>query len=345
MRRILFSTFILVFFLSGQIKAQTNTNEAIQYLNELFGPFGDVKKNTWKYLKAITGGKNLLIVEKNRKNLLLELNEQKKHIMKDKGFNSDVELRDAAAKYLDLSYTVLKEDYEKILDMEEIAEQSYDLMEAYMLAKEKANEKLKTASDELRDAETKFAEKYNITLLDGEDDKISKKIKKANDALRYYNQLYLIFFKCFKQEAYVIDAQNRNDVSAIEQNANTLASFAAEGLEKIKIIESYKGDITLKSAAKQIVNFYEREAKNDFPVIIDFYIKKDNFEKLEKIISSKKKKDITQDEADKYNKAVNDYNKAVSETNRINKKINEQRKKYFELWDNTVNKFFNKHTD
>lgn len=345
MKKIIISIIVIVLMFNVQISAQASQNEAVQYLDELFSSFKDVKKNTWKYLKAITGGKNMMIVEKNRKNLLLELNQQKKDMKTKRGYKSDTELRDAAIKYLDLSYTVLKEDYDKILDMEEIAEQSYDFMEAYMLAREKANEKLNIVTDELQDAQTKFAQKYSITIIEGEDDKISKNIKKANEALRYYNKLYLIFFKSYKQEAYVIDAQERNDVSAMEQNINTLENFASKGLEEINTLKSFKGDVSLKSAGKQIVSFYAGEAKRDYPIIVNFYIKKDEFEKLDKIMKSKKKKDITQNEVNKYNKAAKDYNKAVNDVNAINNKMNKQRKKYLEIWNNSADKFFEKHTN
>lgn len=75
-----------------------------------------------------------------------------------------------------MTYTVLKEDFDKILDMEDIAEQSYDFMEVYVLAKELAN---------------------NITLVEGEMDKKSQKINKASNVLEYYNDVYLIFFKSY----------------------------------------------------------------------------------------------------------------------------------------------------
>ena len=50
--------------------------------------------------------------------------------------------RDSVVRYLELSYAVLNNDYAKIMDMEEISEQSYDAMEAYMLAQQIANDKM-----------------------------------------------------------------------------------------------------------------------------------------------------------------------------------------------------------
>lgn len=213
-----------------------------------------------------------------------------------------------------------------------------------MLAKEKANQKLNLALEDLNNAQKTFAKKYNITLLEGGKDKISQKIKRANEALKYYNKLYLIFFKCYKQEAYGLNAQSSNDISGVEQNINTLAEFSGASLKDIKSIGSFKGDVSLKSSLHQIISFYDKEAQKDFPIITDFYIKKDNFEKLGKLMNSKKKKDLTKQDIDKYNKSVNEFNKSVKNVNKVNDKVNQQRKKYLEMWSNSVDKFFEKHT-
>ena len=43
-------------------------------------------------------------------------------------------------------YNVLNDDYSKIINMEEIAEQSYDAMEAYILAQEMVDKKPEEAT-------------------------------------------------------------------------------------------------------------------------------------------------------------------------------------------------------
>ncbi len=60
-------------------------------------------------------------------------------------YNGNKALRDSAVSYLKILYSVFNEDYSKLVNMEEIAEQSYDAMEAYLLAQEKAGEKLDQA--------------------------------------------------------------------------------------------------------------------------------------------------------------------------------------------------------
>ncbi len=58
--------------------------------------------------------------------------------------------RDSAVSFMKLYYNVLNEDYSKIINMEDIAEQSYDDMEAYMMAKEMVDKKLEEANEMMK---------------------------------------------------------------------------------------------------------------------------------------------------------------------------------------------------
>ena len=49
----------------------------------------------------------------------------------------------------------MNDDYAKIVNMQEIAEQSYDEMEAYFLLKEAVDKKMKEAEDHLHDEREK----------------------------------------------------------------------------------------------------------------------------------------------------------------------------------------------
>ena len=318
---------------------------ALKHMDEVTVSFNTIKKETWNYLKAVTRDKSARKVDKERQELINEIKSAKTSTEKIGVYNSDESLKNAVIEYLNISYIVLKEDFDKILDMEEIAEQSFDQMEAYLTAKEKANDKLDSAFMIVQQVQKIYAANYGINLIEGEGDKISQKIEKASEAIKYYNQVYLIFFKVYKQEAYVLDAQMRNDVSGIEQNSNAMTEFADEGLEKLKTLESYKGDASLKSSAQQMMKFYKDEAEEEFPKMVDYYIKKDNYEKIKAIMDSKKKKDVTQEDVDKYNKAVNEYNKAVQSYNAINENLNNNRAQYLKQWNDKVKSFFDKHAN
>ena len=331
------TTLAVGLFLSVNTMAQGNP---VEYMNSVTEPINDLKTETWKYMKSVTKGKGARKVENKRKELIYGLKNAKRQINTIDDYDGDEAFKNEAIEYVSMSITVLEEDFGKILDMEDIAEQSYDLMEAYLLAKEKASEKLDQASDELNAAQKTFAENNDITLLEAENDRKTEKIKKAGKALEYYNDIYLIFFKCYKQEMYVIEAQSRQDVSAMEQNISTLKSDAENGLAKLKEMESFDGDNTLRDACKEVLKFYLEESEETFPTMVNFYLAQDNFNKAKETFESTKKKDRTKALVEKYNSAIKDINEAVKEFNDVNESANDDRKDATKLWNKSVDKFF-----
>ncbi len=335
--------FLILINLGVTITSGQETNSALTYMQDLSLIYDGLKNETWQYLKAVTKGKGARKVEKKRQELIKEVSIKKGEVRVKKAFTEDGAYKKAVLDYLEMTYTVLKEDFDKILDMEDIAEQSYDLMEAYILAKEKANDKLESAFDELKSAQEVFASNNNINLIEGEADRKSKKIEKAGDALEYYNDIYLIFFKSYKQDVYIIDAISRGDINALEQNINTMIAFNKEATQKLDELDAYNGDASLIAATKEVLSYFDIEAKEYYPSMVDFFVAKDNFEKLHKAIEATKKSKRTKEDIDKYNKAAEQYNKKISDYNKTNELANKGRTKSIEIWNKEVDKFFSNH--
>lgn len=333
---------VITLFCFTTVNAQGG-QEASLYFSEVIEPFESLKEDTWSYLKAVTKRKGAKKVEGKRIELLKNLKSASKKVKAKKGYGSSTEFRDAIVKYFDLTYIVLNEDFGKILDMEEISEQSYDAMEAYLLAKEKANEKLHEVSATLSTAQSKFAEENDFKLLEGSKDKTSKKIEQANKVLKYYNTLYLVFFKSHKQEAYLLDALNRNDVNGLEQSSSSLKTTANEGLAAARSQSNYEDDPSLKLATIEILKFYKKEGEKDFPSIVDYYIKKDNFEKVKTAVEAKSQKKRTQQDIDQYNQSMKEFNESVVVFNKVINDTNSERSSMLKLWNKKVDKFFDKH--
>jgi hypothetical protein len=200
-------------------------------------------------------------------------------------WKGDRSYKDSTVAYYKLMYSVFNEEFAKIVDMEDIAEQSYDAMEAYMLAKEKANEKLSLAAERQRFLQKEFAGKYNINIIEGTSD-LAEKSKIADALMEHYSEVYLIFFKAFKQEAYLMEALDKKNVTALEQNKNALATIAEEGLQKLKKLNGYNNDASIIIACRQALQFYKEEAgKMDFAS--DFILQNEAFEKMKKAMDTK----------------------------------------------------------
>ncbi len=337
-------TIFLVLFKAGGISVTAqSTSDPVAYLNSIQIIYTEISKKMWSYTSSVAQDKSAKKIDKSRTDLI---NEYRAAITKLKGmpaYKEDATYRDAVLEYLQLNLDVLNNDYAKVVDLEAVAEESYDAMEAYLAVLDKAGEKQKEASDGLNVKFTEFAKKHNITIVEGEEQKLTKKLIQADRMWENYNQVFLIFFKSFKQEAYLLDAVNRIDLNAIEQNKNSLIATAKEGLEKLNKVEAFDGDNSLKEACKQVLNFYIKECEKSVPIIIDFFLKKEHFEKSQKTFEGLAKKDRTEEAVNSFNKAVNDYNKSIPIYNTNNETFNNERNSVIENWNKVGNKFKSKH--
>lgn len=323
----------LFMFFTLSIHAQS----PVEYMSSLTTPFEEIEKETWQYLKSVTRGNNARKIESKRKNLVAGFRTLRTEVGKVRTFKGDTLMKPAVLEYLTVSQSVLNEDYAKIVDLEAIADESYDGMEAYLTAQEVAGEKKNAAFEKMAQAQKLYAEQNDINLVDASLSKRQEKIQKASATLEYYNDLYLIFFKSYHQETYVLDAFDREDLNSLEQSLNTLASFSEEGLSQLEKIKGYKGDSSLKEAVRKMLMFYKSEAEKDMVAGVDFFLAKQEFEKIQKRMESKSKRERTQADVDKYNAASKKYNSQVNKLNSMLERVNKNRS-------NNLNNF-NKSTD
>lgn len=309
-----------------------------EYMDYLFADHPQYQQSLWSYIKAAAHSKNTRKVEKRRRELVNTAFAIKKKVSRLVPYEQDASLRDALATYFDLTYKVLKEDYAKIVDMEAIAEESYDAMEAYILAKEKANDKVDEAGEQLEAAQKVFAEAHNIELISQSSD-TGKKLEEASAVYHYYNQVYLIFFKAYKQEAYLLTALEASDVNALIQNQNSLKNYALEGLSKLDTFPKYKGDGSIINAAKEVMSFYLSEADEKVPVLANLFLVQDKMEKVQASFEAIAPAKRTQGDVDNYNNVVNEYNQAVNDFNATIEALNKDRSSHLDNWNKTTDKF------
>jgi len=345
MKRILIIISILTISILFINKSHCQTSqEAAEYMGKIIDPLSETKNETWQYIKAMAHSKGAKRVEKKRQKLLNEIREVRTEINRQHSFYKDDTLKKAIVEYLNLDYTILKEDYGKILDMEAIAEQSYDNMEAYLLAKELASEKLHESFDIVKKAEKDFAAKYNITLIESEEDRMSEKIRKAGEALKYYNTIYLIFFKSYKEDSYVMAALTNKDLNAFVQHNSTLEKFSEEGIAELEKTKSFQGDIRMKRMGIEYLRFLNKESKTTYVSQKDNFMKLDKFDKLDKAYKSKRKKDITNEDIKKFNEAVNEVNEAIKKSNELFNQNYEMKSKLLDKWNDTSDEFLREHS-
>jgi hypothetical protein len=322
--------------------AQSTTNPS-EYMTYFSVEYLQIQKDMWDYTKSVSHGKSARTVEKRRAELIQSVSTSLAKAKQAKPYNEQSAYRDSVIKYFDMIGIVLREDYAEIVDMEAISEQSYDAMEAYMTAREMASDKLAEASKMISAEHLAFAAANDVTIIESEDSKLDLKIEIANKVYDHYNAVYLVFFKSYKQEAYLLDAIGRKDVSAIEQNRNALLETAEEGRTKLKAIDLYEGDQGMITATRDLLNFYTDEGEKDVTTILNFMELSDGFNAIKTAFDSKKEKARTEEDYSTYNDGVNNLNKAVENYNAMNEASNKKRGNLIDTWNKDSEKFTTKH--
>lgn len=327
---LLFSSFITV-----------SAQEALSYLESASLSQKDISQRYMSYVSAVSHGKSARKVEKRRISLLETVQQARNQAEILPPFKGDRALKDALVSYLGIMFNILNEDYGKIVNLEDIAEQSYDNMEAYFMAQDMANKKQDIAYKKYESIYEDFAKKNNITLVSKESE-LSLKLKQANVVNSYYHALYLMFFKSYKQDFYLSDAINKSNVSGIEQNKNTLVKYANETITKLDTMKAFEDDRTLIMACRDLMQFYVEEGSK-MQIYTDFLLKNENFAKMSKAFNSKSDRQRTQADVDTYNKEVNEINALTNTYNKTNQEINNKRAKYINGWNDAVSRFLDNH--
>ncbi len=322
--------------------AKAQYNSPVEYSDYIMKAYADVNKKYLSYSSAVAHGKRARKIEKLRNALIDEVLASRDMYKGMKGFKEQVAYKEAAVKYMQTTYTVLDQDYAKLVNMEEIAEQSYDDMEAYLLIQEKADAKVHEAFTQLSDAQKTFLLGFGVQVVEGKNE-MDEKIEMMNKVNKYHHKVYMSFFKCNYYEAKLTEAMNAKNINAIEQIKNNLAKYTKEGLDSLAALKAFEGDYSLNNACKTYLQFCAKQSQ-DVSLQSDFLLKKDQFEQVKKQFEEMKQKDRTQADIDKYNKSVEEMNKASQKANDAINNANRGRSEALNEWNKTSANFLDEHS-
>lgn len=340
MKKKLFSIFALLVLVSASAQ---DFKTPVDYLNYISKETDLISKNTWSYTQAVAHSKNAKKIDASRKLLVKSMQNSAKKISSLKnGYKGDTEYKDQLLSYLVVSENYINDEYGKIIDLQEVAEQSYDFMEAYITARDLVNQKINTEVQKLNANQTLFGKKYNITITE-DNSELGKKMKTSNEVFNYHTQLYLIFFKVNVTDINLMNAVQNKDLNAIQQNASSLEIYAEDGLEKLKTIPPYNKDASLVNATKKALDFYKKEALEMTPKVLNFLMLSQKVDDSQAAMEAKAEKERTVEEVQNFNSLVKTMNKEVMEFNKLNTKFFQEKSTMVKSWEQSGTDFISKH--
>ncbi len=332
---------VFMFYAAPLLHAQ-NMDDPGDYMTAIYNAQQEMDQTYMSYMSAAAHSGRAKKIEKMREQTLQSIENCRYKVIDLPYYKKDNSLRQSSIDYIQLCYKVFNEDYAHIVNMEEIAEQSFDEMEAYLLMKEKTNQKINEASEKMNRAADSFAARYNVKVIASKSE-LEGKLETASKLNHYHNQVYLLFFKCYWQDGKLRDALATKKVTDIEQARNALITYAAEGLSTLDTLKVFEGDPLLAATCRKSLNFYKKMGETDAKALTDFFIASENFEKMKKTLDAKPENTRTKEDIAAYNKSVAEFNAAVNKFNEVGEKISKGRNQVINEWNENEKTFLDTH--
>ena len=346
MKKILPFCLLIFCILSGSVnyaKAQSPSEDPGAYIDAINKAETNMNKAYMAYVSAAAHSSRKRKIEKMRDHAVENINTCQNEITDLSPYKGDNSLRQSSLNYVQLCYKIFNDDYAHIVNMEEIAEQSYDEMQAYLLLQEATNDTLKIANERMNRAVNGFASKYNVKLI-SEKTELGDKMDITGRLNKYRDKVYLLFFKCNWEDNQLIEAVNQKNVTKIEQDRSALDKYSIQGLSILDTLQAYENDRSLRETCKQALIFYKDEAEKQTPILTDFFLKEENYIRFKSSMDARPADQRTQKDVDTYNKAVSDINAAANNFNQVNSQLNTGRTEVNNDWMGTEKTFLDTHT-
>lgn len=317
-------------------------NTAGEYMSYIGDKYTNLSLKFYRYMSAVAHSNSARKVEKTRAELLTTSWDTYTEVRTLPLFKGNRSLRDSAASFLKINHRIIKEDYDRILDMEVISRESYSGMEAYLIARKQARNKLDVANIKMLVEQKKFAAEHNLQLEERKDE-MYQKMQEANAVLDYLNTIYLLFYLSHSEEILMIESIGTKSESQLDKHANRLWFYAVDGLEKLDVYGDFKGDNSLENACRYLLNFYKSEGEKDRMILLDYFKAEDTFA-IDKIVYDQSiAEERTEEFVDKYNQSVRRLNQAATLFNNTNTGRQQQRDALLENWRNAYDVFLSRH--
>lgn len=333
---------LLCLLVPGKSFSQSNVDSPVSHMSVLSDLEDNLSQKYMSYMSEMAHGERARKMEKRRQDVINSVKGAIREGGKLRPFKGDASLRDSYKNYWTVLLNVFLEDYHKVMDMEEVAERSYDAMETILLIQEKADEKIDQEYDKMRDAYKAFAARHNVTLTQGQASKLDRKLLKAGKVNKYMNNLFLVYFKSTVQESLAFDALQKEDINSFEQSKTSLEKYSIEGLARLDTMKPFGDDGSMITACRKVLEFQKSEAAR-MNTYSAFMLKKEQSEKAKKLYESKPATQRSQKDIDQFNNSVTEFNKSVAEYNKVNNELNASREKVMNNWQITKKKFMDRH--
>ena len=302
----LYIAFSVLFSLkfSTEMLAQ-NFKNAQEYNNYIILQQAKITQKSLQYVSTSVHSEDVFKIEKRRDDVIKQIDVSLANVKKMPDFNGDKRFRDETIDVLTLSRNTYNVDFKDANSLLAKRNDSYENLQKYYQAQDKAEKKVNEAMEDMKKAQTRFAERNKMQIMTAEKkDSPFDVIGRLN---AYTRQIELAIFRPKKNNDIFMKAIG--DKKATENQRKNIITEAETALSTLKMMPAFKEDPSYRDKAIEMVTFYKDFATKEGATMLE--------------VSTKK--EINKYDVDSFNAAIKLYNeksnKIINEYNAVSAKI------------------------
>jgi hypothetical protein len=207
------------------------------------------------------------LLESKRKEVMDQIVQSTGKIKNMPPLDNDTRLRDEAVETLLEYQHAFELDYKDIIGLKKKSKDSFEAMEAYWKAEDKAEQKVNKATSRLRKAQQVYASKNNMKIVDGKEDALEKKMAKISAVNAYWREIYFQFFKVSKEYDLLWNILADEKAEPVDHQRKQVMKAAESALPVLRSKPGFNGDVEFRDQTITLLEYYEHVAKLDFEKI------------------------------------------------------------------------------
>ncbi|MGF1533447.1 MAG: hypothetical protein ACFCUI_07075 [Bernardetiaceae bacterium] len=290
---------ILIFFLPLGLWGQTETTwpGPVAYNNFLAEQMNDVATSNLVYIAHSVHSEDLNLTEKKRQEVLQEIERARQIIQVKEPYTKGEAVKAESLAVLDMYREAFALDFKQINVLKTSSKETYEAMKAYLAAQDAAEDKLHKAADRFAKARQKYLKAHELTATEQQKDPLEAQIKTMGAANRYIRQVFLTYFRVFRQDINLSEALQKGEKNKLEGYRLELIKAAEQALQELGKMEGFEGDYNLLNQTTDLIRFYRDLGNQQFKDISR--------------ISQLEDSALTQADVDTFNEAVRQYNEIL----------------------------------
>jgi hypothetical protein len=176
-------------------------------------------------------------------------------------YKSDAGLRDESIEVLTLYKEAFSTEFQEVNSLKKSSQDSFEAMEKYFRAQDRAENKLNHASKKFAKAQFDFASKYNLIMEQGSMHEDLDVITRVN---QYSRALFLEQFKVSKTNAAFLEALNVHKSGGLEGKRKELQDVSIASLNIVNAIAPYKGEENFKTATLNLIGYFKINSGKEY---------------------------------------------------------------------------------